>query len=93
MKRKVLSVLFATVLTAGMLSGCGSSGNTSEKTSDQKEESLEEETTQGQTAVMKRLQRKPFPRKKQRRLGLQTRKKVLRRKRAVRILLWRKIPL
>ena len=51
MKRKVLSVLFATVLTAGMLSGCGSSGNTSEKTSDQKEESLEEETTQGQTAV------------------------------------------
>ena len=50
MKRKVLSVLFATVLTAGMLSGCGDSGNTSEKTSDQKEESLEE-TTQGQTAV------------------------------------------
>lgn len=51
MKRKILSLLFATVLTAGILSGCGDSNNTSEKTSDQKEESLEEEKAQGQTAV------------------------------------------
>ena len=50
MKRKVLAVLFATALTAGMLSGCGSTDSTSDK-ADQKEESLEEETTQGQTAV------------------------------------------
>ncbi len=50
MKRKVLSVLFATVLTAGMLSGCGSTENTSD-TADQKEESLEEEKTEGQTGV------------------------------------------
>ena len=50
MKRKVLSVLFATVLTAGMLSGCGSTESTSD-TADQKEESLEEEKTEGQTGV------------------------------------------
>ena len=42
MKRKVLAVLFATALTAGMLSGCGSTDSTSDK-ADQKEESLEEE--------------------------------------------------
>ena len=39
MKRKVLAVLFATALTAGMLSGCGSTDSTSDK-ADQKEESL-----------------------------------------------------
>lgn len=50
MKRKVLSVLFATVLTAGMLSGCGSTESTSD-TADQKEEYLEEEKTEGQTGV------------------------------------------
>ena len=50
MKRKVLAVLFATALTAGMLSGCGSTDSTSEK-ADQKEESLEEETSEGQTGV------------------------------------------
>ncbi len=50
MKRKVLSVLFATVLTAGMLSGCGSTESTSD-TADQKEESLEEEKAEGQTGV------------------------------------------
>ena len=50
MKRKVLSVLFATVLTAGMLAGCGSTEKSSDK-SDQKEESLEEDTTEGQKAV------------------------------------------
>ena len=41
MKRKVLAVLFATALTAGMLSGCGSTDSTSDK-ADKKEESLEE---------------------------------------------------
>ena len=50
MKRKVLAVLFATALTAGMLSGCGSTDSTSDK-ADQKEESLEEETSEGQTGV------------------------------------------
>ena len=40
MKRKVLSVLFATVLTAGMLAGCGSTENSSDKSSDQKEEEV-----------------------------------------------------
>ena len=50
MKRKVLAVLFATVLTAGMLSGCGSTDSTSDK-ADQKEESLEKETSEGQTGV------------------------------------------
>ena len=48
MKRKVLAVLFATALTAGMLSGCGSTDSTSDK-ADQKEESLEKETSEGQT--------------------------------------------
>ena len=32
MKRKVLAVLFATALTAGMLSGCGSKSIDGEKT-------------------------------------------------------------
>ena len=50
MKRKVLAVLFATALTAGMLSGCGSTDSTSDK-ADKKEESLEEETSEGQTGV------------------------------------------
>lgn len=50
MKRKVLAVLFATALTAGMLSGCGSTDSTSDK-ADQKEESLEKETSEGQTGV------------------------------------------
>ena len=45
MKRKVLAVLFATALTAGMLSGCGSTDSTSDK-ADQKEESLEKETSE-----------------------------------------------
>ncbi len=48
MKRKVLSVLFATVLTAGMLAGCGSTGNSSDKASEQKEEALDEDTSEGQ---------------------------------------------
>ena len=50
MKRKVLAVLFVTALTAGMLSGCGSTDSTSDK-ADKKEESLEEETSEGQTGV------------------------------------------
>ena len=51
MKRKVLSVLFATVLTAGMLAGCGSTGNSSDKSSDQKEETLDEDTSEGQKGL------------------------------------------
>ena len=47
MKHKVLSVLFATVFTAGMLAGCGSSDTASQK----QEMTLEEESTEGQTAV------------------------------------------
>ena len=46
MKHKVLSVLFATVFTAGMLAGCGSSDTASQK----QEMTLEEESTEGQTA-------------------------------------------
>lgn len=51
MKRKVLSVLFATVLTAGMLAGCGSTGNSSDESSDQKEETLDEDTSEGQKGL------------------------------------------
>lgn len=51
MKHKVLSVLFATVLTAGVLAGCGSAKSDSKGNADQKEESLEVEETQGQKAV------------------------------------------
>lgn len=46
MKRKVLSVLFATILTAGMLAGCGSTENSSDKSSDQKEEKSDEDTSE-----------------------------------------------
>ena len=49
MKRKVLAVLFATALTAGMLSGCGSTDSTSDK-ADQKEESLEKEISEDRQA-------------------------------------------
>ena len=51
MKRKVLSVLFATVLTAGMLAGCGSTENSSDKSSDQKEEKSDEDTSEGQKGL------------------------------------------
>ena len=50
MKRKVLSVLFATVLTAGVLAGCGSSSESS-KESAAEEETLDEDTSEGQKAV------------------------------------------
>ena len=51
MKRKVLSVLFATILTAGMLAGCGSTENSSDKSSDQKEEKSDEDTSEGQKGL------------------------------------------
>ena len=52
MKRKVLSVLFATVLTAGVLAGCGSADSSSDKTtSDAKEETLDEDSSEGLKAV------------------------------------------
>lgn len=51
MKRKVLSVLFATVLTAGMLAGCRSTENSSDKSSDQKEEKSDEDTSEGQKGL------------------------------------------
>ena len=52
MKHKVLSVLFATVLTAGVLAGCGSADSSSDKTtSDAKEETLDEDSSEGLKAV------------------------------------------
>ena len=51
MKRKVLSVLFATVLTAGVLAGCGSTDSSSDKASDAKEETLDEDSSEGLKAV------------------------------------------
>ena len=51
MKRKVLSVLFAVVLTAGMLAGCGSSNKTSGESTDQKETSDGNSSTEGQKPV------------------------------------------
>ena len=74
MKRKVLAVLFATALTAGMLSGCGSTDSTSDK-ADQKEESLEEETSEGQTGVGEE-QPMQYPRRRLRRQAFQTMKKA-----------------
>ncbi len=50
MKRKVLSVLFATVLTAGVLAGCGSSSDSSKEPATE-EEILDEDTSEGQKAV------------------------------------------
>ena len=47
MKRKVLAVLFATALTAGMLAGLRKHGQQLLTEADQKEDSLEEETTRG----------------------------------------------
>lgn len=48
MKHKVLSVLFATVLTAGILSGCGSTKSTETDESETQESS---ENSEGMTAV------------------------------------------
>ena len=80
MKRKVLAVLFATALTAGMLSGCGSTDSTSDK-ADQKEESLEEEI--GRVLLYEELHKAiarlpdtQHPRRRLRRQAFQTMKKA-----------------
>ena len=75
MKRKVLAVLFATALTAGMLSGCGSTDSTSDK-ADKKEESLEEETSEGQTGVDEETAAMQYPRRRLRRQAFQIMKKA-----------------
>ena len=60
MKHKVLSVLFATVFTAGMLAGCGSSDTASQK----QEMTLEEESTAGKRSQeIQKTQLKMNPRK------------------------------